>query len=199
MIFVYLYPSSMMMLLLVDCRRNQGPCHQVESYSLAGHSEEHMPGLVDDILGQLLAQEFDKNIHSLLQNVSNETELLCMYSCIYFICSLDCSLHHIGEVSFKTSSPTTLSVLFSKLYLPLLQPDELLFLLPKLLILFHYFLLYHHHLSFLSIVLLGGLELSEFLDKHKVIRLNSMNKAFINLPKNVIWPLRVLAFLQEFV
>lgn len=158
-----------------------------------------MPGLVDDILGQLLAQEFDKNIHSLLQNVSNETELLCMYSCIYFICSLDCSLHHIGEVSFKTSSPTTLSVLFSKLYLPLLQPDELLFLLPKLLILFHYFLLYHHHLSFLSIVLLGGLELSEFLDKHKVIRLNSLNKAFINLPKNVIWPLRVLAFLQEFV
>lgn len=180
MIFVHLYPSSMMVLLLVDCRRNQGPCHQAESYSLAGHSEEHIPGLVDDILGQLLAQEFDKNIHSLLQNVSNETELLCMYSCICFICSLDFSLHHIGELSFKTSSPTTLSVLVSKLYLPLLQPDELLFLLPKLLILFRYFLLYHH-LSFLSNALLVGLELREFLDKHKVITLNNLNKAFVYL------------------
>lgn len=176
MIFVHLYPSSMMMLLLVDCGRNQGPCHQVESYSLAGHSEEHMPGLVDDILGQ----EFDKNIHSLLQNVSNETELLCMYSCICYICSLECSLHHIGELSFETSSPTTLSVVVSKLYLPLLQPDELLFLLPKLLILFYYFLLYHH-LSFLSNALLVGLELREFLDKHKVITLNNLGKAFMYL------------------
>ena len=30
---------------------------QVQSYSLAGHSEEHVPGLVDDMLEQLFAQE----------------------------------------------------------------------------------------------------------------------------------------------
>lgn len=103
MIFVHLYPSSMMMLLLVDCRRNQGPCHQVESYSLAGHSEEHMPGLVDDILGQLLAQEFDKNIQSLLQNVSNETELLCMYSAsVTFVHWI---VHYITQGSFLLRPP----------------------------------------------------------------------------------------------
>ena len=37
---------------------NHSPYHWAESCSLAEHFEDCMPGLVDDILIQLLAQEF---------------------------------------------------------------------------------------------------------------------------------------------
>ena len=46
-----------MMVLLVE-NGNHSPYHWVERCSLAEHFEDYTPGLVDDILSQLLARAF---------------------------------------------------------------------------------------------------------------------------------------------